>query len=181
MRLRLFAVERRPSRDKINGTRKQRGPHDEWLIVIGGLKLLKGIFFILLGIGALKLMHKDIVYMMSRWAVDLRFDPENRFVNLVLEKVALIDAHKLKEISAAIFCYAALDWIEGLGLVFEKVWAEYLTLILTASFLPWELFEIARHATWAKFVLMLINLLVLIYLVFVVQQRLRLRAQRRAP
>ena len=163
----------------MNGKRRQRGRHNQWLIVIGALKLLKGIFFILIGIGALKLLHKDLVYMLSRWAIDLRFDPENRFVNLVLDKVALIDAHRLKEISAAIFCYAALDWIEGLGLVFEKVWAEYLTLILTASFLPWELFEMMRHATWAKFVLMLINVLVLIYLVFVVQSRLRHREQAR--
>lgn len=178
MRRSLFAIEAQRSRGKEDKRRKLLGHHDRGLIVIGGLKLLYGVFFILVGIGALKLLHKDLVYILSGWAVDLRFNPENRFVNLVLDKVALIDAHRLKEISIAVFCYAALDWIEGLGLIYEKVWAEYLTIVLTASFLPWELFVLVRHATWAKFVLIVINSLVLLYLLFVVQKRLRHREQR---
>ena len=176
----MSAIESPASPERKNGRLKRRGRHDRGLIVIGGLKLLYGLFFILIGIGALKLLHKDLVYILSSWAVDLRFNPESRFVNLVLDKVALIDAHRLKEISIGVFCYAALDWIEGLGLIFEKVWAEYLTLILTASFLPWELFVMARHATWAKLILFIINLLVLIYLVFVVQKRLRHRERTRS-
>ena len=91
--------------------------------------------------------------MVTHFILALRFDPENHFVNLVLEKVALISPHRLREISIAIFLYAALDIIEGTGLALEKTWAEYLTLILTASFLPWELFEILRHITWLKVVL----------------------------
>jgi uncharacterized membrane protein (DUF2068 family) len=59
----------------------------------------------------------------------------------------------------------------------EKTWAEWLTIGLTASFLPWEIFELARHFTWVKVGITLVNLLVLIYLLWV--QRLRLRAHRR--
>ena len=59
--------------------------------------------------------------------------------------------------------------LEGVGLVLGKVWAEYVTLILTASFLPWEVIEIIRHVTWIKVVLLLVNLAVVIYLVFYVQ------------
>ncbi len=57
----------------------------------------------------------------------------------------------------------------------EKTWAEYFTLILTASFLPWEFYEILRHPTWVKVVLTLVNVLVVAYLVFYVQGRLRER------
>jgi uncharacterized membrane protein (DUF2068 family) len=155
--------------------KKTRRRHDRWLVVIGGFKLLKGLLFILLGIGALKLVHRDISDMLLRWLIDWHFDPESRFVNLVLDKAALIDAHRLKQISIAIFCYAGLDFLEGIGLVLEKTWAEYLTLILTASFLPWEFFEILRHPTWVKAVLTLVNLLVVAYLVFYVQRSLRER------
>ena len=90
----------------------------------------------------------------------------------------MISPHRLKEISIAIFCYAALDIIEGVGLAMEKMWAEYLTLILTASFLPWELFEIIRHLTWLKVVLLAVNILVVIYLIFHVQMRFRAHAAR---
>ncbi|MBW4027128.1 DUF2127 domain-containing protein [Acidipila rosea] len=149
--------------------------HNQWLIFIGGLKLLKGLLFILLGFGALKLLHKDIVDLLTRWFIDMRFDPESRFINLLLDKAALIDDHRLKQISFGIFCYAALDLVEGTGLALEKTWAEYLTLILTASFLPWEFFEIIRHFTWVKVVLVLINVLVVLYLLFILQIRARER------
>jgi len=150
--------------------------HSKWLVLIGFLKLLKALLFILLGVGALRLLHKDIVDVMTHFILALRFDPENHFINLVLEKAALISPHRLREISIAIFCYAALDIIEGAGLALEKTWAEYLTLILTASFLPWELFEIIRHVTWLKIVLVAVNSLVVVYLVFHVQGRMRARA-----
>ncbi len=152
-----------------------RHARDRWIIVIGVLKLLKAVIFVLLGVGALKLLHKDLVDIITRLAIDRGFDPESHFVNLVLEKVALIDAHRLRQISVFIFCYAVLDFIEAIGLVLEKTWAEYLTLILTASSLPWESFEIIRHITWPKIVLTLINTLVVVYLVYVVQARARER------
>ena len=63
------------------------------------------------------------------------------------------------------------DWTssKALGLALEKPWAEYLTLIVTACFLPWEIFEIIRHVTWLKIVILLLNIVVVIYLVFHVQ------------
>jgi uncharacterized membrane protein (DUF2068 family) len=158
-------------------THKTNPDHSRWLVLIGVLKLFKALLFILLGVGALRLLHKDLVDVLTRLIVDMRFDPENHFVNLVLERVAMINPHRLREISIAIFCYAALDIIEGTGLALEKTWAEYLTLILTASFLPWELFEILRHVTWLKIVLLAVNVLVVIYLIFHVQGRMRARAE----
>ncbi len=160
--------------------RSDKPDHSRWLVLIGVLKLLKALLFILLGVGALRLLHKDLVDVLTHLIIGLRFDPENHFVNLVLEKVALISPHRLREISIAIFCYAALDIIEGTGLALEKTWAEYLTLILTASFLPWELFEIIRHVTWLKVVLLVLNTLVVVYLIFHVQGRMRARSGSKA-
>jgi uncharacterized membrane protein (DUF2068 family) len=151
---------------------------DRWLVAIGVLKLFKAVLFILLGIGAIQLLHKDLVDEVTRFIISLRFDPEGRVVNLVLDKVALINPHRLKEISVGIFAYAALDIIEGMGLVFRRVWAEYVTLILTASFLPWEVFEIIRHVTGVKIVLTLLNVLVVLYLIYHVQSRSRQRQER---
>jgi len=152
---------------------KTSHPHDRWIIVIGSFKLFKGLLFVLLGFGALKLVHRDIVDLLAHWLIDMHFDPESKFVNIVLDKVALIDAHRMRQISIFIFCYAGLDFIEGTGLVLEKTWAEYLTLVLTASFLPWEFFEILRRPTWVKAVLIVVNVLVVAYLIFYVQRRFR--------
>lgn len=152
--------------------------HDQWIIAIGAFKLLQATLFILLGIGAVRLLHKDLMQVAEHFILAMRFNPEGHFVSLMLDRVAMIDPHRLKEISAAIFGIAALDLIEGTGLVLEQGWAEYVTLVLTASFLPWEFFEVLRHATWIRGGLLIINLAVVVYLIYYVQARMRERRQR---
>jgi uncharacterized membrane protein (DUF2068 family) len=154
-----------------------KGSHDRGLLLIGLFKLAKAIFFFGMGIGAIHLLHKDLQDEVTRLALRFKFDPESRFVALLLDKVDLIDAHRLREISAATFAYSALALTEGIGLLREKVWAEYLTLILTISFLPWELYELARRPDWFRFSLLLINLAVLWYLVWLLRRKKLLGAE----
>jgi uncharacterized membrane protein (DUF2068 family) len=117
------------------------------------------------------LLHKDIGDVVMRVAVALKFDPEGRFVAMLLDKADLIDAHRLKLISFAAFGYSAVALTEGVGLVLEKVWAEYLTLTLTVAFLPWELYELVRKPDLFRASLLLINLAVLWYLVWLLQRK----------
>ncbi|HEY3991003.1 MAG TPA: DUF2127 domain-containing protein [Acidobacteriaceae bacterium] len=152
--------------------------HDRWLIVIGTFKILEGLLFVLLGLGVVRLLHRDIGDLLVRAALALRIDPESHFVNILLDKVQLLTPHKMRLISAGIFLKAGLDFVEGIGLAMEKTWAEWLTIGLTASFLPLEIFEIIRYFTWVKVGVTLINVLVLLYLIWV--QQLRLRAHQRA-
>jgi uncharacterized membrane protein (DUF2068 family) len=154
----------------------RRKPHNQWLILIALFKLAQAALFIAMGVGALRLLHKDIGDALEALANHLRFNPESRFVNFILEKAALVDDRLLRRISAAFFLYAALDLVEGTGLYLEKVWAEFLTLAITASFLPWEIYEIFRRLTWLRIGLLTINILVLLYLAKVIwerQQRLK--------
>src|SRR5437868_13033031 len=150
--------------------------HDRGLLLIGLFKLAKAIFFFGIGVGASHLLHKDLQDEVMRLALKLRFDPESRFVSLLLAKVDLIDAHRLRQISVGTFGYSALALTEGVGLLLEKVWAEYLTLILTISFLPWELYELARKPDWFRLSLLLINLAVLWYLVWLLRRKKMLGA-----
>jgi len=148
-----------------------RHRHDRGLLLIGLFKLAKSILFFCLGFGAIHLLHKDLGDEVTRLATALKFDPESRFVSLILDKVDLIDAHRLREISLATFGYSAVALTEGVGLLLEKVWAEYLTLILTVSFLPWELYELVRRPSWFRVSLLLINLAVLWYLVWLLRRK----------
>ncbi len=141
------------------------------LLLIGLFKLVKSIFFFCVGIGALHLVHKDLSEEALRFANALHFDPEWRITSLLLEKVDLIDAHKLREIGFATFAYSALALCEGTGLMLQKVWAEYLTLSLTVMFLPWELYELAKRPTWIRLALLLINLAVLGYLLWLLDRK----------
>ncbi|HEY6374053.1 MAG TPA: DUF2127 domain-containing protein [Edaphobacter sp.] len=150
----------------------REGVHrDRGLLLIGLFKLGKAILFFLLGVGAIHLLHKDLGDEVMRLATALKFDPESKFVTVLLDKVDLIDAHRLKQISLATFAYSGLALTEGVGLMLEKVWAEYLTLFLTISFLPWELYELARQPNLFRLSLLLINLAVLWYLVWLLRRK----------
>ena len=151
---------------------------NRWLTLIAAFKLSQALLFIAVGVGALRLLHKDVGDLVWQLAEHLRFNPESRFVNFILDKSALIDDHILRRIGAGVFIYAALDIIEGTGLYLEKVWAEYLTLAITASFLPWEIFEVMRRVTWIRLALLVVNTMVFFYLLKIVVER---GMQRRDP
>jgi uncharacterized membrane protein (DUF2068 family) len=145
--------------------------HNQWLILIAAFKLAQAALFVAVGVGAMKLLHKDVGDELEKLANHLRFNPESRFVNFVLDKASLLDDRLLRRIGEVGFIYAALDLIEGTGLYLEKVWAEYLTLAITASFLPLEIFELLRRVTWVRSGLLLVNFLVFLYLLKLVAGR----------
>ncbi|MGA2808340.1 MAG: DUF2127 domain-containing protein [Terracidiphilus sp.] len=145
--------------------------HNTWLILIAAFKLGQALLFVAIGVGALQLLHKDVGDLLARLADHLRFNPESKFVNFVLEKASLLDDRLLRRIGAVVFIYAGLDLVEGIGLYLEKVWAEYLTLLITASFLPWEIFEVLRRVTPIRVGLLVVNALVLFYLLKLVAER----------
>jgi uncharacterized membrane protein (DUF2068 family) len=145
--------------------------HNRWLILIAAIKLAQALLFIAIGVGAHGLLHKDVGDVLASLADHLHFNSESRFVDFILDKASLLNDPMLRRIGAVAFCYAGVGLVEGIGLYLEKVWAEYLTLAITASFLPLEIFEIFRKLTWVRMSLLAINLLVFAYLLKLVTER----------
>jgi uncharacterized membrane protein (DUF2068 family) len=141
-------------------------PHSRGLLLIAAFKLFKGIALIAVGIGALRLLHRDVAGMVDHWVNAFRVDPHNRYIIWLLGKLSNVNDRKLEELSIGTFFYAAVFLTEGTGLALKKRWAEYFTIITTGSFLPLEIYEIVRHATTAKAVALVINIAVLVYLIW---------------
>ena len=151
--------------------------HDKGLMLIAAYKIFLALIFAAVGVGALRLIGRDVGDLISNLANDLHFDQESRFVNFILDKASLINDPILRRIGLATFCYAGLCVIEGIGLYLERAWAEYLTLAITASFLPFEVRELVHRFTWARVAIFVINVAVLIYLLIFVLKRQRKRSQ----
>jgi uncharacterized membrane protein (DUF2068 family) len=149
--------------------------HNRLLILIAAFKLAQALLFIAVGAGALRLVHKNVGDLLEQLANHMRFNPESRLVNFILEKASLVDDRMLRRIGELGFIYAGLDLLEGTGLYLEKAWGEYLTLAITASFLPLEIFEVTRRLTWIRVSLLTVNMLVLFYLLKLVVDRGRRR------
>lgn len=160
-------------------TRSGRQRHNRLLLLIAVYKFLHALLFVAIGIGAHRLLHKDIADQIVLLAHHLRFNPESRLVNFILEKASLINDPVLRRIGFVAYCYAAVTLTEGIGLYLEQAWGEFLTLAITASFLPFEMIEVVRRLTWIRVGLLGINILVFIYLLRVIIDRARRRMKSR--
>jgi uncharacterized membrane protein (DUF2068 family) len=154
--------------------------HSRGLLAIGVFKLSKAMFFLALGVGALHLVHRNIGDLFLRVATMLHFDPEGQLVGMLEDKADLISGHQLRRLSEASLLYAGVSLIEGIGLMLEKTWAEYLTLTLTIGALPWELYELVRKPTPIHVGLAVINLAVLAYLLWFIRRHRQYKAARAA-
>jgi uncharacterized membrane protein (DUF2068 family) len=147
------------------------------LILIGVLKLFKGVGLIVLGIGVLSLQHRDAEDTVRQWIEFLRVDSHGHLVDKLLEKVAGINPHTLRRLGVGTLLYAAVFSTEGVGLLSAQPWAEYMTTLVTVSFLPIEAYELIKHPSVVKALVTLINVAVVIYLVFEIRRRRRSQAR----
>jgi uncharacterized membrane protein (DUF2068 family) len=150
------------------GTKKR---HDIVFIAIAVLKLVKGLLLFFVGVGALALINRNAAEVVTRWAHVFQVDVHSRFIQRWLVAVGLVKQRDLKLIVTTTFVYSGLLLTEGTGLLMEKVWAEYMTIFITASFIPIEVYELVRHTTLARVVLLAVNVLVVVYLAVRVCQR----------
>jgi len=144
------------------------GPRALW--VIGGFKLAKGLMLVAVGVGALHLIHKDVAEVVAGWFAQVHVDPDNRYADRVLTRLLSVDDRKLKAISLGTFCYAALLLTEGIGLLLRQRWAEYFTVIVTGSFIPLELYELSRHVTLTRLIVIAVNLAIVAYLIVLLRR-----------
>jgi uncharacterized membrane protein (DUF2068 family) len=144
---------------------------DLWIVLIGIFKLAKGIGLLILGVGLLKLLHRDVAASVTRWIELLRLDPENRHIHAAIARVFRITPNQLKELSAGTFIYAGVFLTEGTGLLMRKHWAEYLTVISTSLFVPLEVYEVYHRFTWLRVTVLILNVATVWYLAARIKRR----------
>jgi uncharacterized membrane protein (DUF2068 family) len=127
-------------------------------------KLGKAALLIAIGVGALSIHHSQPDHGLAAWIHAIAVDPHGKYVNQLLAKISALDAHQLREIGVGSLVYAAVFIVEGIGLMLRKAWAEVLTVIVTTSFIPLECYELVEHRSWAKVIVILANILIVLYL-----------------
>jgi uncharacterized membrane protein (DUF2068 family) len=103
------------------------------------------------------------------------FNPGGRYLDHALARIANLPPRDFRDLGIGSFVYAALFLAEGLGLWLAKPWAEWFTAVITGSLVPLEIFEIHRHPTIIKVIVLLLNIAIVAYLV------LRIRKEQSSP
>lgn len=140
------------------------------LRLIAIFKLLKTAIMIVLGVGALRLIHMDITSVLEHWVLRLGLNPGGRYVGIALQKAANLTPDRVEALGIGSLIYAALFLTEGIGLWLLKHWAEWLTVILTSSLIPLEIYEIVRHPSEGKVLVFLVNIAIAGYLIYQIRK-----------
>jgi uncharacterized membrane protein (DUF2068 family) len=81
-----------------------------------------------------------------------------------LDNLFTTSSAHLHLLAAVLLAYGAVEGVEAVGLWYQRRWAEYLTFLVTASLLPFEIYEMANRATVFKVLAFVINVAVVVYL-----------------
>ena len=145
---------------------------DSVLRVIAVFKFFKGTMLLALSLGAFKLLHKDVGALLEHWIEGFKLDPGNHFIDALLAKASNLTPQQIEKIGLGSLLYAGLFFVEGTGLWLRKRWGEWFTVIITATLVPVEIYEIVLHPTPIKGVVLAINVAIVWFLL----ERIRTKA-----
>jgi uncharacterized membrane protein (DUF2068 family) len=147
-------------RESLQGMSMVSSPESRPLRWIANYNLVKGSFFLVLAFSFLGFLHKDLDVIVGSWISFVGFSLENHHVTALLAKLDLVTDNQLRTLSGVTFLLGGVFVTEGIGLFFKQRWAEYLTVVVTASFIPVEIVESVRHFGPLKLILLAVNVLI---------------------
>src|ERR1700760_2624775 len=133
-------------------------------------KLLKVFLLLLVAYGEIRLRDANLVEKLLAWASANPGGLERKLVGKVVEIFTTMSAGRQQVFRLVTLAYAAVFAIEGVGLWMQKRWAEWLTVIVTASLIPFEAWEMIHRPSIGKVLILLGNGIIVAYLVWHVRR-----------
>jgi uncharacterized membrane protein (DUF2068 family) len=138
--------------------------------IVAVFEASKGALVIAAGLGLLSLLHHDLQATAERLVRHSHLDPAHHYPKIFIAAASRMNDSRLVSLAVLAFLYSALRFVEAYGLWHMRTWAEWLAIVAGSVYLPVEVYEMSRRATWMRgFVL-----LIVVYLVSV-----RLESRRR--
>ena len=152
--------------------RPLRGKALDELVVIRAIALERGLHVVFFLAMAVLLFLVDIglpALKSDAQAVLTALDQTrsgHQFLAKWLNELVNLDGGHVWVLAFIALGYAALEAVESVFLWRGKRWAEYLTVVATAAFLPLEIYEIVEKVSLLKVGALVVNLAILAYLVW---------------
>lgn len=117
------------------------------------------------GIVLLSTRHVDPADLLVRAALAVHLPLTSAFFDRALRFALNLTVARQIALAVTAFAYAILMGSEGLALYFRKPWARWFTIVATGSLIPLEVYEIAREPHPLRFLVLVANLAIVVYLV----------------
>lgn len=133
--------------------------------VVFGL-LAVGLFAVEANLGGLKAQASALVRGLAATAAETGQQPSRGFLSRELVRLLHISGHTLLILAITASVYCVVESVEAVGLWRERRWAEYLTALATAGFLPFEVDELLKRVTVFRVGALVVNVAILVWLVW---------------
>ena len=141
------------------------GRRPPMLAVIAVFRFLKAIVLVAVALGALRLLDHGTASRAQEWLAALPFVARHPSVERAASEATGASRARLEIAASVGLAYAVLFAVEGVGLWLQRVWAEYLTIVATTSFIPLEVYELTRRFTPVRLGALVANVVIVAYLV----------------
>jgi uncharacterized membrane protein (DUF2068 family) len=145
---------------------KHSGKRDRLILCIGILKLVKGVLLLALAAGVFGLINDNLSEQFQIWIKQLNADAHIHYLSDLLNKISTTNDGQYLKLGISIVVYALLFFAEGIGLLMRKLWGEILTIIITGSFLPLEIYELVKKFSAVKLCVLILNAVIVAYLIW---------------
>jgi len=128
-------------------------------------RIIIGLLLIMVSIKGMSLINRDLHEMALLLIGEMNLDIDRSVIAMALQKFGMMDGMTLFKISTGVLLYGLLYLVEGYGLYRRRPWAEYLTVIAIAVFIPFEIYEIITKLTVFRVGALVLNVLIVIFLI----------------
>jgi len=133
----------------------------------------KGLIALAVGIWLISLRHKDLetvaTHLLHFLHRVLHLSPDGHLARTIMRGASRVNQQNLHIAALLAFAYVTVRFVEAGGLWLEKEWAEWFALISGALYMPYEIYELAIHATLIKWGILLVNALIVWYLAWLLR------------
>ena len=137
------------------------------------LEAFKGAIVLIAGFGLLSFLDRDNQIFAEQIIRHLHLNPASHYPHIFITAMARLDDTHLWTLAGFAALYAAVRFVEAYGLWNERRWAEWLAALSGAVYVPVEIYELFRRATWLKFAALAINVAVVGYMVWLLTESIR--------
>lgn len=145
-----------PSRHQV------RGVH-----LVAAFEAFKGLLVFVAGFGLLHFVHRDLQSTAEELVRHSHLNPAHHYPRIFIDAASRTSPARLRFLAALAFAYASVRFIEAYGLWKLKGWAEWFAIISGSLYLPIEIFELAKHVTIIRATVLVVNIFIVSYLIYV--------------
>ncbi len=147
------------------------------LQVVASFEFFKGSFVFLIGLSAILLVHKDAWLIAESLLALLHISTDRHSAQLFLDFADNITDSRLWAAAQLAFVYTALRFVEAYGLWHQRTWAEWVAFGSGTLFLPLEIRELMRGITLLRSAMFVGNLVIVLYMLYLLRAGRRARLQ----